>query len=187
MKTASALPFASNVRSPEEIANEDVDLYSPGVSVRPPMLPDNVTISVEVLPARSLYAAVRSSLAWLEEASLMCCVPFRIPGGNPPIEEPGLSPMSPVIFVAPVLVIEDPASTAIGAVAPSDTEVWVVVCTGITTGLFLEGEGSLLLHAPKKTAVEIANADISFVVFILLYLNHKKLSWRYKNENLMAG
>ena len=54
IKTAFALPFASNVRSPDEIASDDVDLYKPGVSVRPPILPDKVTISVEVRPARSL-------------------------------------------------------------------------------------------------------------------------------------
>ena len=58
------------------------------------------------------------------------------------MEEPGLSPMSPVMFVAPVLVIEAPARTANVAVLPSATEVCVVVCTGITTGFLLEGDGS---------------------------------------------
>jgi hypothetical protein len=63
INTAFAFPLASKVRSPDDIASDDVDLYNPGVRVKPPMLPDNVTISVEVLPAASLYAAVRSSLA----------------------------------------------------------------------------------------------------------------------------
>ena len=44
---ASGLPFASNVRSPDEIASDEVDLYNPGVRVSPPILPDKVTISVE--------------------------------------------------------------------------------------------------------------------------------------------
>ncbi len=45
-------------------------------------------------------------------ASFMCCVPFNIPGGNPPIEVPGLNPISPVITVAPVLVTSEPARIA---------------------------------------------------------------------------
>lgn len=185
---ASAFPLASNVRSPDEMASEDVDLYNPGVRVSPPRLPDNVTISVEVLPARSLYAAVRSSFAWLEVALLICCDPFNIPGGNPPIEEPGLSPMSPVMLVAPVLVIDDPARTASVAVPPSATEDWLVVCTGIITGLLLEGDGSLLLlQAPNITAVVSAKADISFVVFIFLYLHRERFPGRYKSGKLTAG
>ena len=63
MKTAFGFPFASNVRSPDDTAREEVDLYSPGVSVRPPIFPDNVTMSVQVLAIASLYAAVRSSFA----------------------------------------------------------------------------------------------------------------------------
>ena len=54
MKTAFGFPFASRVRSPEEMAREEVDLYSPGERVRPPIFPDNVTISVLVRPAASL-------------------------------------------------------------------------------------------------------------------------------------
>src|ERR1035437_2793927 len=54
IKTASAFPSASKVKSPDERANEDVDLYNPGVSVNPPIFPDRVTISVLVLPAASL-------------------------------------------------------------------------------------------------------------------------------------
>lgn len=54
MKTELALPFASKVKSPDEMARVDVDLYSPGVNVSTPIFPDKVTISVLVLPAASL-------------------------------------------------------------------------------------------------------------------------------------
>jgi len=54
MNTALGFPIALNVRLPDDIANEEVDLYRPGVSVRPPIFPDNVTISVAVRPAASL-------------------------------------------------------------------------------------------------------------------------------------
>ena len=63
INTALEFPFASNVKSPDDTASEEVDLYSPGVSVSPPMFPDNVTISVLVRPAASLYAAVKSIFA----------------------------------------------------------------------------------------------------------------------------
>jgi len=54
IKTAFAFPFASKVKSPDEMASDEVDLYKPGVSVSPPRLPDKVTMSVQVLPAASL-------------------------------------------------------------------------------------------------------------------------------------
>ena len=54
IKTALAFPFASKVKSPDEIASVDVDLYNPGVRVNQPILPDKVTISVLVRPAASL-------------------------------------------------------------------------------------------------------------------------------------
>lgn len=54
IKIAAELPFASNVRSPDEMASDEVDLYNPGVSVSPPILPDKVTISLDVRPERSL-------------------------------------------------------------------------------------------------------------------------------------
>src|SRR3954469_9577695 len=63
MNTAFAFPLALKVKSPDEMASEEVDLYNPGVSVSPPRLPDNVTMSVAVRPAASLYAAVKSSCA----------------------------------------------------------------------------------------------------------------------------
>jgi hypothetical protein len=43
MKTAEALPRASSVRSAVAISSELVDLYKPGVRVRPPISPDTVT------------------------------------------------------------------------------------------------------------------------------------------------
>ena len=53
IQTAFALPCASRVRSPEEIASEDVDLYRPGTSVCPPIFPDLV-IGFVVRPIASL-------------------------------------------------------------------------------------------------------------------------------------
>ena len=43
---------------------------------------------------------------------LMQSVPVNIPGGNPPNDDPGLRPRSPLTVVAPVLVIPEPARTA---------------------------------------------------------------------------
>src|SRR5580658_10462620 len=43
MNTPWGSPPPLRVRSPEEIARDDVDLYSPGVRVSPPMLPEMVT------------------------------------------------------------------------------------------------------------------------------------------------
>ncbi len=51
----------------------------------------------------------------------MCFVPFNIPGGNPPTEEPGLNARSPVITVAPVLLIAAPARIARFDELPSET------------------------------------------------------------------
>lgn len=58
------------------------------------------------------------------------------------MEDPGLSAMSPVMLVAPVLVIEAPASTASVEALPRMTELCAVVCTGITIRFLDEGEGS---------------------------------------------
>src|SRR5688572_19817445 len=40
INTALEFPFASNVKSPDDIAKDEVDLYRPGVSVSPPIFPD---------------------------------------------------------------------------------------------------------------------------------------------------
>jgi hypothetical protein len=42
----------------------------------------------------------------------MCNTPFNIPGGNPLTEVPWLNPRSPVMLVAPVLVIAELERTA---------------------------------------------------------------------------
>src|ERR1043166_6518459 len=54
MNTAFASPWASSVRSPEEISSEDVDFQRPGVRVWPPRFPAT-RIAPKVLPAASLY------------------------------------------------------------------------------------------------------------------------------------
>jgi len=112
IKTALLFPLASKVRSPEDIAREEVDLYNPGVSVRPPIFPESVTISVLVRRAASLNAAVKSSLPCVDKLVLIWIVPTNIPGGNPPQDVPGLNPISPVIDVAPVFVMAEPAIIA---------------------------------------------------------------------------
>lgn len=55
---------------------------------------------------------------------LISFVPVKIPGGNPPTEVPGLSPRFPVMFVAPVLVIAEPASISKFAAPPRDIEAY---------------------------------------------------------------
>jgi hypothetical protein len=71
------------------------------------------------------------------------------------------------MLVAPVLVIEAPARTARPEVLPSTTEVWALVCTGITVGFLPEGDGSSsLLQAPTKTAAVKANKEMSLDIFM---------------------
>src|SRR5438552_6653078 len=120
MKTALASPWASSVRSPEEISSEEVDLYRPGVRVCPPRLPA-IVIAPTVRPAASLYAVVKASCAWAAAGSPAWIVPLTVPGGNPVTAVPGLTPRSPLTVVAPVLVTVEPARTANVVAAPRAT------------------------------------------------------------------
>jgi hypothetical protein len=58
-----------------------------------------------------LNAVVKSIWACAATASVMCWVPFTMPGGNPVTEVPGLRPRSPLMTVRPVLVTVVPART----------------------------------------------------------------------------
>jgi hypothetical protein len=73
-KTPLGLPPPLKVRSPEEIASEEVDLYSPGVRVCPPMFPATLTAQFE-RPAASLNATVVAALA--SEAAVLAT--FLVP------------------------------------------------------------------------------------------------------------
>src|SRR5690606_22379973 len=96
--------------------------------------------------------------------SLMCMVPFKMPGGKPPIEVPGLKQILPVILVGPVLVMVDPAKTAKSAVPATFTVACTVVCSGISCRLFVGGVGSSFLQAANV----IRAARKSVVVIILI-------------------
>jgi hypothetical protein len=74
-----------------------------------------------VRPAASLYAAVKSVCAWSATASALCCTPFTVPGGNPVIAVPGLTPKSPLMTLGPVLVTVVPARTAKLLAVPRST------------------------------------------------------------------
>jgi hypothetical protein len=64
-------------------------------------------------PEASRNAVVRSSLAWRTIGSgSKCCTPFTVPGGNPVVAVPGLTPRSPLMLVGPVLVTVEPARIA---------------------------------------------------------------------------
>src|SRR4029077_12129914 len=123
MKTALTSPWASSVRSPEEISSEEVDLYRPGVSVRPPRFPASV-IAPTVRPAASLYAVVKATCAWAAAASATCMVPLTVPGGNPVTAVPGLNPRSPLTVVAPVLVTVEAARNTNVEADPRATGAW---------------------------------------------------------------
>src|SRR4029077_18401468 len=146
MKTALTSPWASSVRSPEEISSEEVDLYRPGVRVCPPRFPASV-IAPTVRPAASLYAVVKSSCAWAAAGSPAWIVPLTVPGGNPVTAVPGLSPRSPVTVVAPVLVTVEPARTAKLAADPRATGAWpppsvvVVVAAGLVVVVVVVAAG----------------------------------------------
>src|SRR5659263_729053 len=105
-------PLPESVRSPDDIASEEVDLYRPGARVCPPILPATVIGAVE-RPAASLYAVVRQSLALFARVSLTCMAPpVTVPGGKPVTADPGLKPRSPLRMVGPVLVTVEPARIA---------------------------------------------------------------------------
>jgi hypothetical protein len=110
MKTAFASPCAFKISAPPTFS-EDVALYTPGASDCPaPMkLP---ILAAGVRPAASLYAVVKSDWAPAATPSVWCTVPFTMPGGNPVIALPGLTPRSPLRTLGPVLVTVLPASTA---------------------------------------------------------------------------
>src|ERR1022692_3300379 len=82
IQTAFALPPPSSVRSPDDIANDEVDLYRPGARVMPPIFPATV-IGATVRPAASLYAVVKSVWAWAATEPPGYIVPLTVTGGVP--------------------------------------------------------------------------------------------------------
>jgi hypothetical protein len=110
MKTAPAFPWAFRVSEPPT-SSDDVALYTPASSDWPaPMKPGRLVAGVR--PAASLYAVVRSDCAPAATPSVWCTVPLTMPGGNPVIALPGLTPRSPLSRLVPVLVTVLPARTA---------------------------------------------------------------------------
>src|SRR4051794_2494908 len=86
------------------------------------MLPGRLTGEV-ARPTASLYAAARSDWAWMMDASVTWMVPFTWAGGMP-WALPGFRPTSPLICVAPVLLIEAVAMTANAPAAPRLIGAW---------------------------------------------------------------
>src|SRR5579862_7921761 len=117
MNTALLLPCPSSVRSPEEIASVEVDLYNPGANVWPPRFPATA-IGAVVRPAASLYAIVNAACARCAAVSPAWIDPVTCPGGKPTTEVPVQTPRSPFTVVGPVLVTAVPARTPKLAAAP---------------------------------------------------------------------
>jgi hypothetical protein len=110
MKTAFGSPWASSVSEP--LTSSDVEaLYTPGLSVWPAPTA-GPTLAVGLRPAASLYAVVRSDSAPPATASSSWTAPLSIPGGNPVIAVPGLTPRSPLMMLGPVLVTALAARTS---------------------------------------------------------------------------
>src|SRR5438552_3099838 len=86
-------------------SNTSPDMADGIVMVLPPM-----ATAPAVRAAASLNAALKSSWAWAAAGSPRCIVPFTV--GTPVSVVPGLTPRSPLIAVAPVLVNVEPARTA---------------------------------------------------------------------------
>jgi hypothetical protein len=78
------------------------------------MFPATVTAQLERAEAL-LKAMVRFAMAHAAGGVVTYFVPVIVPGGKPVTDVPGLSPRSPVMAVAPVLVIVLLARTANGA------------------------------------------------------------------------
>jgi hypothetical protein len=119
MKTEFALPPPSRVSVPVNDKLE-ADSYTPATSVEPPRSPDTVVKGVRA--AASRYAAVKSRSAFNAGPSAVCVTPDDCtPGGKPEMAVPGVSPMSPVMTDAPVLVMALPANTAYVDAVPRST------------------------------------------------------------------
>jgi len=119
MNTALGSPCAFKVTVPVRPSPLAV-VYTPATKVFPPRsVPAE---AVDGRPAASLKAVVRSAWACFAVASAAWMVPLvTTPGGKPVTAVPGLTPKSPEITEAPVLVTVLPASTANGAAVPSPT------------------------------------------------------------------
>src|SRR5439155_779056 len=160
MKTALASPWASSVRSPEEISSEEMDLYRPGVRVCPPRFPAT-RIAPTVRPAASLYAVVKSSCAWAAAGSPAWIVPLTLPGGNPVTAVPGLSPRSPLTVVAPVLLTVEPARTANVLAAPRATGACPA---GVAAAVVVKLQTSLLASAlPARSRAPVVTVAVNVV------------------------
>ncbi len=61
-----------------------------------------------------------SFLAVVAAPLLISCVPVKVPGGKPVIDDPGERPMLPLITVVPVFVMVDAAKTPYCAAVPSN-------------------------------------------------------------------
>ena len=78
-----------------------------------------------------MYAMVRSLWACAATASAWWMTPpVTRPGGNPVTAVPGLTPISPLTRLGPVLVTVVPASTAKLSAVPSPTGAWAALAWG---------------------------------------------------------
>src|SRR5579883_269727 len=127
MKTALGSPCAFKTRFPVT-ASDEVDLYTPEVSVSPVM--SDGLVASGARPAASLYAVVRSDCAWPATASVSWMLPFNVIDWEPVIAVPGLRPMSPLMVVGPVLVTVEAARTAKLFAVLSPTVAWLEATAG---------------------------------------------------------
>ena len=79
----------------------------------------------------ALTAALAAAWALAATESVWCNVPLRVRLAKPVIDVPGLSPLSPVTVVVPVLVMVDPPNRAklparpkAGALAAKTVPAW---------------------------------------------------------------
>src|SRR5947207_11749010 len=163
MNTAFASPWASRVRSPEEISSDDVDVYRPGVRVWPPRFPATV-IAPTVRPAASLYAVVKSSWACAAVGSPRCVVPLTV--GVPVSVVPGLTPRSPLTVVAPVLVTVEPARTPKVAADPRSTGAWIAPDNRVMACW----QVLVLPHVSEACQVRVATIVLGSVVLVMVLI-----------------
>lgn len=91
--------------------------YTAEISVWPPRFCP-VRLVLHVCTIVAFHAAVTSLWACWATASPGWIEPVRVPGGNPVIADPGLTPTSPITWVAPVFVTVLPESTPKLAAVP---------------------------------------------------------------------
>ncbi|HYO31899.1 MAG TPA: hypothetical protein VES21_03545, partial [Nocardioidaceae bacterium] len=153
MNTAFGSPCASKVRVPVKRITSAV-AYTPETNVSPLRSPGAGNVRVGVREKASLYAGVHAARASLATLVVSCVVPSTMVALSKPVmDDPGLTPTSPVISEPPVFVTASPPRIANLAASPRTT-----VAGGRAEAAELDGIPGVAAATPRKTRATDAPA-----------------------------